>query len=92
MTAQKAAMTRNRVWIAWGDSGAGTRWVDLEGVEGVEASAVGDTGSPDLAVMTRACFVLWMTTARARGREEGGLEWWRGDVVLEVGEGGQGGT
>ena len=43
------------------DSGGGTRFVDLEELEG-EAEAEGDTESPDLAVMTRSCFIVW--TAR----------------------------
>lgn len=51
MTAQNVAITRNRVWADSDDSGGGTRWAELEAFE---ASAGGDTGSPDLAVMTRA--------------------------------------
>lgn len=48
------------------DSGGGTRCVDLEQSEG-EAEAGGDTESPDLAVMTRSCFIVWTT----RGSELG---------------------
>lgn len=59
MTAQKAAMTLNRVWIASDFSGGGRRrapvlelMVSFAGVEVV----CEDPGSSFLLVMTRTCF------------------------------------
>lgn len=56
ITAQKAAMTRKRVWIASGVSGGmrGALALELE-----EASAWGDAESPLSLVIVGACFGLW---------------------------------
>ena len=53
ITAQKAAITRSRVWMASEVSGGGTRALDL----GIElAEAFGDAWSPFVLVMLGTCF------------------------------------
>ena len=85
ITAQKAAITRNLVWMASGASGGGTRSaLDLDGSE--EGSVCGDMLPPILLLMVWACLASWSSTAEASegvvvvGEAKGGegrIEWLR---------------